>query len=347
MKLSPSALPKLVAAPLLTAALLVLPACSKDQPADPAATPAPSASVEPSAAPTTPATPTPEPVKTTAANNLEAIKVEGEPNKEPKVTVPAPWGIDETRTKVLIPGNGAKITEGGTVEVNYFGVNGRTGKKFDDSFSRGQTATFPLAQVVPGFKKGLTGQQVGSRVVFAMPGKDGYDQMGGSPQADIQVGDSLIFVVDIVSTPLNSAEGDPVPPKEGLPTVAMEGDKPKVTIPAGAAPPKELVIQPLIKGKGKPVQATDTITARYQSITWEDGKITADTYGKAPEEGPLAKLVPAWREGLVNQPVGSRVLIVSPPDKAYPVDPSAATPNPAAGKTVVYLVDILYATAGQ
>ena len=39
------------------------------------------------------------------------------------------------------------------------------------------------AQVVPGFSKGLTGQRQGSRVLIAMPGKDGYDASGGSPQA--------------------------------------------------------------------------------------------------------------------------------------------------------------------
>ncbi|OYO00401.1 peptidylprolyl isomerase [Enemella evansiae] len=344
---------KLFAAPAL-AALLVLSACSGNQPADPAsASPsaAPSAEATPTPAteptPTPSASPTPDPVKTTPATNLDAIKVEGEPNKEPKVTFPAPWGIAETTTKVLSPGNGPKLNDNSTVEVNYYGVNGRTGQKFDDSFSRGQTATFPLGQVVPGFKKGLSGQQVGSRVLIAMPGKDGYDQAGGSQQAGIEVGDTLIFVVDIVATPLEAAQGEPVPPKEGLPTVEMVDNKPKVTIPAGAQPPAQLVTQPLIKGTGKPVQPSDTITARYQAVTWDDGKVVEDTYGKDPEQGPLTSLVPAWQEGLAGQPVGSRVLIVSPPDKAYPADPSAATPNPSAGKTVVYVIDILFATAGQ
>ena len=97
---------KLFAAPAL-AALLVLSACSGNQPADPAsASPsaAPSAEATPTPAteptPTPSASPTPDPVKTTPATNLDAIKVEGEPNKEPKVTFPAPWGIAETTTKV-------------------------------------------------------------------------------------------------------------------------------------------------------------------------------------------------------------------------------------------------------
>ena len=93
------------------------------------------------------------------------------------------------------------------MSVNYYGVNGRTGKKFDESFSRGQAVTFSLAQVVPGFSKGLTGQKQGSRVLIAMPGSDGYDASGGSPQAGIEVGDTLIFVVDIEATTLSGPEG--------------------------------------------------------------------------------------------------------------------------------------------
>ena len=62
-------------------------------------------------------------------------------------------------------------------------MNGRTGKKFDESFTNGQPVAFSLAQVVPGFSKGLVGQHKGSRVVIAMPGKDGYDPMGGNPQS--------------------------------------------------------------------------------------------------------------------------------------------------------------------
>ena len=52
-------------------------------------------------------------------------------------------------------GQGAPTVQAGqSVTVNYYGVNGRTGKKFDESFSRGQPVTFSLAQVVPGFSKG-------------------------------------------------------------------------------------------------------------------------------------------------------------------------------------------------
>ena len=143
--------------------------------------------------------------------------------KEPKVKVDSPWAIDKTRTKVLEPGKGPVIGEGQSVEVNYYGVNGRTGKKFDESFTRGKPIAFSLAQVVPGFSKGLVGQRQGSRVLIAMPGKDGYDATGGSPQAGIEVGDTLIFVVDRGRCAAFRARGHEVQPKAGLPTVDRQG----------------------------------------------------------------------------------------------------------------------------
>lgn len=328
---------------LLAAALLTLSACGSDDPgAEVTANPVPGTPAS-TTAPDATASPAPEAI--TPANNLDAITVEGEAGQQPTIKVPAPWAIDETRNRVLIPGNGATVRENSTVEVHYVGVNGRTGTVFDNSWSRGEPIAFPLDQVVPGFRKGLANQQVGSRVLLAMPGSDGYDAAGGSPQAGIEVGDTLVFVVDIISTPLASAEGDPVQPRGGLPTVVFEGNKPKVTIPADTPAPTELVVQPLIKGRGKPVQPTDTITAAYQTVLWSDGSVIEDTYGQEPETGPLDSLVPAWREGLKDQPVGSRVMIIAPPDKAYPDDPSATSPNPARGQTVVYIVDVLYSTA--
>ncbi|GAB3624815.1 hypothetical protein GCM10027418_29000 [Mariniluteicoccus endophyticus] len=333
---------RLIAASLCAAAL-VLPACSKEKAADPA-TATPSTSTSASAAPSASATPTPSAAApVTPSNNLDAIKVDGEKLKEPKVEIPAPWAVDETRSKVLIPGDGPTVPENGTVEVHYYGVNGRTGQKFDDSFSRGQAIAFPLDQVVPGFKKGLAGQKVGSRVLVAMPGKDGYDPSGGSPQAGIQVGDSLVFVVDIVGTQLDRATGDPVPPKSGLPEVTEDPQGNPVVKIAGEKP-AQLVTQPVIAGRGKPVQAADAITVRYMTLGW-DGRIIESTYGKDPQTGQLDKLVPAWKEALVNQPVGSRVLIVSPPDKAYPQ--GNANPKIEPGETLVFVVDVLFTQAAQ
>nr|WP_269449772.1 FKBP-type peptidyl-prolyl cis-trans isomerase [Auraticoccus cholistanensis] len=232
----------------------------------------------------------------------------------------------------------------GTAELDYVGVNARTGEVFDSSFERGQTAVFPLDQVVPGFSKGLEGQRVGSRVLIAMPGEDGYDASGGNPQAGIEVGDTLLFVVDVVATQLDGPEGTAVEPEEGLPEVSGPEDDPKITVPDGEAP-GELVVQPLVEGEGKPVAAEDTITVNYRGVVWETGEVFDSSYEDGPQTGALSSLIPGWQQGLVDQPVGSRVLLVVPPDQGYPQ--GNQTPALEPGQTLVYVVDVLFTQAGQ
>ncbi len=324
----------------LTASLLFLFGCGDDEPATDTASPTPAAaptSASPSASPTP--TPTPKPKQIKASNNFDKITVTGGYGKEPKVKVASPWAIDKTRAKVLEPGKGPVVGEGQSVEVNYYGVNGRTGKKFDESFSTGQPVAFSLAQVVPGFSKGLAGQRQGSRVLIAMPGEDGYDPMGGNPQAGIEAGDTLIFVVDLVDVQLAGPEGSTVRPKEGLPTVTDKGGKPEVTIPE-SAPPTTLQVQPLIKGKGEKVGANDAITFNYLWVRWSDGKVLEETYGGKSATAELSGLLPGMVKGLTGQTVGSRMLLVIPPADGYP--DGNATPSLKPGETLVIVVDLLF-----
>lgn len=328
----------------LASSVLLLFGCAKDKPAETPASASPSTPAAspsaPSATPSASASKTPKPKSIKASNNFDKVSVTGSYGKEPKVKVDSPWAIDQTRTKVLEPGKGPVIGEGQSVEVNYYGVNGRTGKKFDESFTRGQPVAFSLAQVVPGFSKGLVGQRQGSRVLIAMPGKDGYDAAGGSPQAGIKVGDTLIFVVDVVDVQLSAPEGTKVQPKAGLPTVADKAGKPEITIPE-TKPPTALEAQPLIKGKGKKLGANDVITFNYVWVRWSDGKVLEESYGGKPASAELSGLLPGMVKGLQGQTVGSRVLLVIPPADGYP--DGNATPSLKPGETLVILVDLLFA----
>ena len=318
----------------LGSVLLLVGACGKEAAS-------PSASTTPTASPSTPsASPSGTPVKVTPSTNFDKVTVTGDYGKAPKVEIKAPWRIDKTRTEVLKANpSGQAVKQGATVEVNYAGYNARTGKKFDDSFSRGSTASFNIDQVVPGFKKGLLGQHQGSRVLVAMPGADGYDASGGNPDIGVQVGDTLVFVVDIVAVPLTGPEGTPVTPKSGLPTVTDKGGKPEITIPA-SKPPSELQVQPLIKGKGKKVAETDSITFNYIWQTWSDGKVVEQTYNSKPATAPLSELLPGLVTGLTGQTVGSRVLLVIPPAQGYP--DGNASPKIGKNETLVFVVDLLF-----
>lgn len=325
---------------IAAAAVLVLTACGGSP--DPSA----SQSASPSPSPSDSASPTASPTPTIpATSSLDGIKVTGKRLEAPKVDFEKPLRIDQTRFEVLEAGSGPKAAADGMVTVHYYGVNGRTGEVFDESYAAGSPVTFALNRVIAGFQKGLTGQQPGSRVLIAVPGEDGYDESYKiDPQyapAGYELFDTLLFVVDVVDVSLTEPSGSAVTPAAGLPTVSSGTGKPEVTIPS-ADPPKSLVAQTLIEGDGRTIEAGDTILARYVGVSWKTGKVFDDGFA-TPTSGEVSdgKLIPGWVKGLKGKTVGSRVLLVLPPEDGYPE--GSNNPPVEKGDTVVYVVDLLFA----
>ena len=336
---------RLVVAVSGVAAALLLASCGAPAPtASPSGgtsastTPSPSASASGTVTPS--ATPTPTTPAVPASTNLDGIKVTGTFGKVPTVSFKHPLRFDKTQSKVLIAGTGPVVQSDGVVDVHYVGYVGRTGTKFNDSYAQGATVAFPLGNVVPGFKKGLEGKKVGDRVLIAMTSEDGYAQ--GNPQIGVNIGDTLIFVVDIRQTSLKLATGTAVTPPATVPAYKVTGNKPEVSITTTATPPTALVAQPLIKGTGTvKVEKNSFILAKYRTYSWKTGKLIEDKYGDQPDYGAIADTIPAWQKGLIGQTVGSRVMIIAPPADAYPN--GNTNPPVEKGDTLVYVVDVLWA----
>ncbi len=275
--------------------------------------------------------------------NLDGITVTGERLVAPKVEFATPFVIDKTQSKVLIEGTGAEILGDSRISAHYYAADGRDGHVFGDSFtsSPSQPPSFDMSGIIAGFRNGLTGQKVGSRVLIAVPGADGYDSNGGYSDISVEVGDTLIFVVDILDVSRTEASGTVITPPAGLPTVTGDGaSKPKVTIPAGQAPPTTMVSQTLIQGDGPAVTANDSLRTRWVAYSWKTGERIDDQFDTFAE-GALSGSITGWKTGLVGKTVGSRVLLVLPPNDSFPK--GANDPPLEAGDTVVYVVDILCA----
>lgn len=118
-------------------------------------------------------------------------------NGAPTVTIPAEVaGQAEFAVAASILGNGAEVEVGQTVLVQYQSLIARTGEVFEDSWG-GEAVSFPLDEVIPGFRDGLVGQTVGSQVVIIVPPGSGYAEedlefMG------LQATDVMVYVVDIL-----------------------------------------------------------------------------------------------------------------------------------------------------
>jgi peptidylprolyl isomerase len=94
------------------------------------------------------------------------------------------------------------VAKGDEVVTQYVGVNWRTKKVFDSSWSRQQPFGFELdatpEQIIPGWDKGLAGVPAGSRVMLIIPPADGYGKTGNA-QAGIKGTDDLVFIVDVLA----------------------------------------------------------------------------------------------------------------------------------------------------
>jgi FKBP-type peptidyl-prolyl cis-trans isomerase len=121
----------------------------------------------------------------------------------PTIKVPSGKPPTKLESKTLIQGTGPTVTKGQYLIVQYSGVNWRTGKVFDSSWSHGAPFGFVIGasppQVIPGWSDGLLGQKVGSRVLLSIPPAEGYGKQGSS-QAGIKGTDTLVFVVDILGS---------------------------------------------------------------------------------------------------------------------------------------------------
>ncbi len=295
-----------------------------------------SSSASASSGPSPSATPT---VKKKSVSNIDAVTVTGAFGKQPTVKGPYPFEITKTQSKVLVKGTGATVEKASYVTFNYDLTDATTGKSIQSSF--GSTPlTAPVTGLIPGFTTSIVGKKVGDRVLMVINSKDAYDSVGGS--GTIQVGDTLVFVVDVLGVSRTQASGTTVTPPAGLPKVTLDSKGyPSVTIDTTSTPPTKLVVQTLIKGDGPKVTAGDNILAHYRMYDWKTGKLVASDYEGAPEGGSLGTLLSAWQKGLVGQTVGSRVMIVAPPADAYPN--GRATPSISADSTLVFVIDLLYA----
>lgn len=117
----------------------------------------------------------------------------------PTITIPDAAPPTETKIANLKVGDGAEVTDGANVTVQYTGINWNTKKVFDSSWDKGaKPVSFQTSGVIPGFTKALVGQKVGSQVIAIIPPADGYGDKGSGE--DIGGTDTIVFVVDILGT---------------------------------------------------------------------------------------------------------------------------------------------------
>jgi FKBP-type peptidyl-prolyl cis-trans isomerase FklB len=111
-------------------------------------------------------------------------------NKQGVVTLP-----DGLQYKIIKKGTGPSPTVNDTVTVNYVGTL-IDGSEFDNSYKRGQPATFPVSGVIPGWTEALQLMTKGSTWELYIPASLAYGAQGAPPA--IGPNETLIFKVELL-----------------------------------------------------------------------------------------------------------------------------------------------------
>lgn len=110
-------------------------------------------------------------------------------------------GIDKpalttpVRRVILKRGSGATVKASDTVTVNYLGETYQAKKPFGESYTT-KTFTQSLSGLIQGWRIGLAGVKVGSRVLLEIPPAYGYGAQGSG--SAIPGNATLWFVIDVV-----------------------------------------------------------------------------------------------------------------------------------------------------
>lgn len=337
---------------LAAAPIILLSACSSDGGDDAAATSAPDNAAATSAGP--------DSASSTAAASTDIADVDVDVADEDGVSVPSltlggdtfadgavPFSLEATETKEVDEGDGNTVEAGEEVTVKYLAVNGTTGEELLSTFPTEESVVMDTSSelLLPAFAETLVGQKAGSSYILGMPPADGFGEAGNA-NLGINPGDTVLFYVEVISsaTPLSQAEGEEVEPKDGLPTVEADGTSPAtITIPDDLDAPDELVVEQLIKGERAEVEAGQTVSVHYTGVKFSDGELFDSSLTSGTPFSTVigaGQVIEGWDEGLVGQPVGSRVLMIIPPELAY----GAADGDELQEETLVFVVDILSAS---
>jgi FKBP-type peptidyl-prolyl cis-trans isomerase len=281
------------------------------------------------------------------------VSATGTFGKAPTVTIPAKKAGSELYIKTEIQGRGPVLKKTDAFLGNYvvYIWSGTTHKLALSTYTA--TPQVLSGTLLPGLETALEGKKMGSRVLAVLPPKYGYGA-NGNAEVGITGSDTLVFVVDMLKTytATASASGTHVSNGGGnLPTVsATTGKAPTITIPK-TAPPNKLVVTTLIKGSGPPVSKGQEVVTQYVGVIWRTGTVFDSSWSRGAPFGfqidaSPAQIIPGWDTGLLGVPVGSRVMLVIPPNDGY-----GSSGESSAGikgtDTLVFVVDVLDAVNGS
>lgn len=301
----------------------------------------------------------PSPGHSTQAADLKPVatappmpKVSGKKGTRADITIPKGAPSGKFVVHPLQEGTGAQVKKQDLVVAHYTGKVWQGGKDLGSSYQKGAAPqVIPAGQktIIPAFSQAVLGQKVGGRVLVVAPPDAGFGSQGNQ-RLGVKGTDTIVLVLDIDRIIPRKAEGHQAPVPSDLPQVKADKPEPAVISVPKQNPPEDLVDRVLIQGDGPVVKKDQTVYMQYSGAAWKinEGKPKATLFDSSYNTGaPFStvigegQVIEGWDKGLVGKKVGSRVLLVIPPELAYK-DKAQSKALPA-NSTLVFVVDILAA----
>lgn len=276
-------------------------------------------------------------------SNDGSVKVTGTFGSEPKVAFKGEYKRTTTETTVLSEGDGDQVKVGDSVFANLYIANGFTGKQAASTWDEGSASLVKVSDdMLPGLKKAIDGQKVGSRVMVESTPKDAFGE-AGNPNLFIDPSDSVVFVVDIVKVIPTSIDTSKATAPKGAPKVVeKDGAVTGLTFTGKPAKITKLETITLVKGTGPKAKKGSTLAVKYlgqvngKKQVFDQNFTKGDPYSVTIGQGGT---IQGWQEGLTGVTEGSRVILRIPSKLGYGKKGSAPKIKP--GDDLVFVIDVL------
>jgi peptidylprolyl isomerase len=117
--------------------------------------------------------------------------------------------------------------------------------------------------------------------------------------------------------------------------------KPVIDKPSGV-PPRRLVKEDIVKGRGPGAKPGDTVIVNYVGVSFSTGEefdASWDTGQPFPVQLGAGNVIEGWEKGLVGIKKGGRRELIIPPEQAYGAQ--GAPPSIGPNETLVFVIDAL------
>ncbi|MGK2348099.1 hypothetical protein [Actinomyces sp. W5033] len=216
-------------------------------------------------------------------------------------------------TDVLLKGEGRTVSSGDAVLLSVSVFNGSDGANTTGTAAgtRLYRGVLDAAQVGQVLATAVEGTTEGTRLVLRAPA----EAEDGSLSTEITV-------IDVLRT---SADGTIREPPAGTPLAVLSPEGMMSVSLDGITAPTRPRAAVLIEGDGPQVSSTDTVVARYQTVSWNGAAVRTDSYGwhVLPGTIRMTDTLTGISSLLVDVTVGSRVVLSLPADQARGEEPVA------------------------